>query len=498
MQILHKYLQKSQHKGFISASFDSIVYDSAKVYAYFYRGSKYFWNEIKFPNELKSVCSFEKLENKPVNFSVFQLYVQQVSNYYTYNGFPFVSVVYDSLKISENKISTNIIIDKGRYVIFDSIFFDDKKVNVSKKFLSNYLDFRKQEPFNDEVVKSISDKIEQLSFLENVSEPEVEFHQKTVDLYLFIRTKKLSQFAGILAFTNVDDKYALHGSANVKFVNILGRADEISLVWKKTKKKSQNMDFNFSIPYFFNTKIGIANSLILNKFDTSYVDFYNKFTVSYYFKGMNNAGAFYSYSRSIVLDTNSAFANFLISSYGLNINFLKLDNHFSPRKGYKLNVSVDLGEKNNYDSTVNRMSFTNDFSLYFSVYNNIVFHFRNYLFYFKSKNVYENELFKFGGSNLMRGFDEQALSGNFANISTIETRYMLDKMSSVFVFLDYSILKHLTVTSDYWQHQISSGVGINLRTKTGLLSLTYALGKQDKQNLILKNSKIHFGYKTFF
>ena len=42
------------------------------------------------------------------------------------------------------------------------------------------------------------------------------------------------------------------------------------------------------------------------------------------------------------------------------------------------------------------------------------------------------------------------------------------------------------------------GVGINFATKFGTFSLVYALGSQQKQPILFRNSKVHFGYIAYF
>lgn len=494
---LENYLSDNQNQGFLSSSFDSIVFDSSFVYAYFFLGEKYFWSKINV-NSSEYASNFKHFENKAVNFKKFKEQINQIINIKAENGFPFVSVSFDSLLIEQNNISTKVSVEKKRYIVNDSIYFDKEKIKTSEIFLASYLDFKKGNPFNDQAVKSINSKINNLPFLELLSEPEIEFHDSTADLYLYIREEKVSQLSGILGFTNVDDKFTLLGQVDVKLVNTLHRADIINLQWQKTKSKSQNLVLNFSIPYVFNTKIGFDNSLKIRKIDTSYVDFSNMFSLNYFFRGMNRVGTYHDFSRSVVLDTNSMFKNFSKSSYGINIILSNIDKPFNPHKGYIFDFSAEIGKKDNYDSISTSFCFKNDFSVFIPISKNFTFFLRNFIFNQQGDSFYENELFKFGGANLMRGFDEESLSANFVNISTVELRYMLDNLSNVFVFSDYSIFRHFTYFAKYWQHPISGGVGLNLSTKSGLVSLTYAIGKLDNQSFILKNSKIHFAFKTFF
>jgi hypothetical protein len=44
----------------------------------------------------------------------------------------------------------------------------------------------------------------------------------------------------------------------------------------------------------------------------------------------------------------------------------------------------------------------------------------------------------------------------------------------------------------------STGIGMSFETKGGLFNISYAFGAQGNQGIRLKNSKIHFGYVSYF
>jgi hypothetical protein len=44
----------------------------------------------------------------------------------------------------------------------------------------------------------------------------------------------------------------------------------------------------------------------------------------------------------------------------------------------------------------------------------------------------------------------------------------------------------------------SVGLGMSFETKSGQFNISYAVGTMQKQDIQLKNSKIHFGYVNYF
>ncbi len=494
---LNDFLQKKQQRGFIKASFDSIEFDSLNVVAYFVENEQYKWQGIEIFSPQKISLKSKNFEGKFVNFDFFQKQIDKILYDFACKGYPFASVSYDSLQISGNEISTKIIVDTSHFITFDSIYFADN-IKISEHFLQNYLQFKSGEKYNQQIVDDIPQRLDNLTFLQIQTPSEIEFHKQDADLYLYLKNQKVSQFSGLLGFTNANGKLSLVGQADFKLVNTFKHADQININWTKTKELSQNLNFDFMFPYIFSTNIGVSNALKIKKIDTSYIDVLNKNSFSYYFSGFNNVSVFVDVQKSIVFDTNSNFTNFSSKLYGISLDFYQIDNYFMPTKGYSFNFSAGAGNKNSVDTVSNKFSIQQNFEIYFPFFNDFVLKYSNFNYFMHNSYMSENELFLFGGENLMRGFDKESLSASLLFLNSLELRYVIQKKSSFFIFTDYSVMQHKTVKNQFWEHLLGIGAGINLQTKNGLLSATYAVGKTDETSFIFKNSKFYFGFSTYF
>ncbi len=497
---LEKYLIKKQKKGYIEASFDSIFSDSTRINAYFFKGKQYFWKDFtiyKGKNDIKIPLKKQKFTKKPINFFYLKKQIEKSLNIYATNGYPFAKIIYDTVIVSKNKISARIRIDKKMQIKFDSIYFS-KKIKVSPRFLQNYLEFNKGDVYNQQIIDKIPSKLSNLPFISVKMPPEIEFHKKTADLYLYLENQKASQFSGLLGFTNKNNKFSIIGEANLNLVNLFNFADKISLKWQRTKEKSQNLDFNLSVPYIFNTNFGIENKIKIKKHDTSYVNVSDRAFLSYYFSGFSRTSFFVDFFRSIVFDTAALYENLTTTMYGISIYFNETNDNFSPTKGYIYDFSAGTGTKNIADTTNLQFTFEQNIDIYFSIFNNFIIHLNNFSYWLKGDNLLENELYKFGGAKIMRGFDEDYFSASFINLSSLEFSYLIEDKTSVFVFADYSIMQHKTISEKFWNHPFGIGAGFKLSNKNGLFSITYAIGKTDNTNFRIKNSRIHFGFTAFF
>lgn len=114
----------------------------------------------------------------------------------------------------------------------------------------------------------------------------------------------------------------------------------------------------------------------------------------------------------------------------------------------------------------------------------------------QSTNYLVNELFRFGGINSIRGFNENSLQGNLLTSILTEYRYVLSPSLYAHSIIDYGYFKDNTSnTSDTL---LGLGFGIGLQTKNGLFNLIYANGSTKEQTAKLSNSIVHISLKATF
>ena len=116
---------------------------------------------------------------------------------------------------------------------------------------------------------------------------------------------------------------------------------------------------------------------------------------------------------------------------------------------------------------------------------------------YSSPVIYQNELFRFGGLNTLRGFNEEELFASVKGLLTVEYRFLLDQSSNVFVFYDQCMYENNAL--EYFKDRpFGFGAGISFGSKIGIFNITYALGKKFSNPIDFRSSKIHFGYTAYF
>ena len=126
-----------------------------------------------------------------------------------------------------------------------------------------------------------------------------------------------------------------------------------------------------------------------------------------------------------------------------------------------------------------------------------VIHFAALFDFYSSAKIFENELYRFGGLNTLRGFNEEQLFASTKAQLTFEYRFLLDESSNVFLFYDQCFYENVA-SSYYNDNPFGFGGGISFGSNIGVFAITYAIGKEFSNPIDLRSSKIHFGYTAYF
>ncbi len=518
------FLIKKNIDGYISASYDSIYCDSLVNYYYLNLDKKYFWKKMSFKNIpdyilRKASVKQKTFTEKKINPQKLQIEINKIINYYENNGYPFVSVKLDSVIITDNFISANLIVDKNNLITINKININGN-TKTSKNFIYKYLNIEKGELYSEKKITKIDNLLHNLRFINQQKTLQILFTPDSAHINLYLNKKNANQFNGMLGFLpdNKLGKINLTGELNLHLINPFKHAEEIIFNWKKLETLSQELNTEISLPYFLNTNLGLKAKFNLLKKDTTYLNTNPYLSILYYFTGNNYVNIFYEQKTSSIISTYGFenltalpdYADFSTSIYGFGINANNLDYFYNPHKGIFVDISIGTGEKTiKKNSKINKTLYDNiplktstyqgksKVSVYFPVYHDLVIKYKNNTGFIKSNNLFLNELFQLGGMSTIRGFDEKSIFASSYTISSIELRYLFEMNSAIYGFFDYcnyeQKLKTTINDSPY-----GFGVGVDFETKIGIFTLIYALGSQKDNAIMLNSAKIHFGYLNRF
>lgn len=354
--------------------------------------------------------------------------------------------------------------------------------------------------FNQENLKKVHDDFNKFRFVNQTRYPEILFTKDTTKVYVYLEKSKPNKFDGYIGFSNNDeDKINFNGYLDLLLVNFLNVGEEFTLYWKSDGNKQRTFNINIELPYIFKSPFGLKASLNIFKQDSTFQNTKTAIDLGYYFNYNTRLYTGYQSTESsdIQNTNNSSISDYENSFITSTFEFLdfKNDDLFFPEKT-RINLKAGLGKRTSKLES-NKQSF-----LDFNIKHNIYLNEKNSLniksqnFYLKSENYIINELYRFGGINSIRGFNENSLQGNLLTSIITEYRYVLAPSIYAHSIVDYGYYQDKT--SNINDRLLGLGFGFGLLTKNGLLNLAYANGSTKNQAIKLSNSIIHISFKTFF
>ena len=512
--------------GYLSAGIDSIVRDGMQTTAHMYLGEKYLWASIHKGNvqeDFLEGTGFRKklFGDKPVRYNRLALFFERIIRNCEDRGYPFATVKFDSITITENKISATLNLERNQLVQIDSIIIKGD-ATVAPVYIYNYIGIKPGSLYKESQVRKISSRLKELPFIREAKPAQVLFGEKETKLFLFLENRKASQFDGILGLLPDETKSGklnLTGEVHLKLLNALRHGEVIELNWKQLPGKTQDLKVHALYPFLFQTPFGIDGKLAIYKKDSTYIDVIKNVGVQYALSGNNYIKAFINDKETDLQSTKGLenitvlppYADITTVSYGAMIHYEKLDYRLNPRKGFSTEVSGSTGNrtirKNSdinpvlYDSIrLKSVTYQGEIiaDFYFSPGGRHVINLGNQSGFIYNPELFVNELYRIGGLKSLRGFDEESIYASVYAIGKLEYRYLLEQNSFLFLFYNMAWYENTSRGVDLTDKPFGFGGGIDFETKIGIMSVSYALGKQFDNPIFLKNGKIHFGIVSYF
>lgn len=529
---------KIKSVGYLAASLDSITADSTKTIAYIYVGEKIETITLKNGNIDPSLLSSAGVKNTLLNEKKIPVgaaetikakILQQCEN----NGYPFASVRLDSFANQGDQYSARVYLQKNELIRYDSIQLYGK-TKVKRVFLRNYLGIKVNKPYNEANIRRIQQRLNELQFVESIQPHTVLFQNGKAKVNLYLKDKRASQFDFLLGFLpgSSGQKLLITGEATIHLFSLLGVGEELFLQWKKLQPKTQQLDVRVVYPYLLGLPLGINARFQLYKRDTSYVDIDGDYGVQYQFVGSNYLKASLKQKITIITNIDTAYIrqtralprNLDISTneFGLEYYLQKLNYRFNPVDGYVLRVGGSVGVKKikrngnisgladeltgrTFDylyDTIPLKSIQFSLALAFDKYwklaprHTIKTNFEGKYFY--SPRIFENEKYRIGGVNSLRGFDDQSIFTPYYAMANVEYRFLLSKNSYFSTFFNAAMVEDTRPGKGPFDFPYGFGAGAAIETKIGIFGLTYAMGTQLDNKITFRSAKIHIGYVNYF
>lgn len=506
-------------EGFLLARIDSVGLIDSTEHLFLNKGPQYQWLSLKTSGEnahyLHKAGFKEKyFQGKSFNPVKLEGLFTKVLEIYENNGYPFTMLSLSEIKENSQHIEADLNIDKGPLVLIDTIVFLGKSV-TNANYLRNYLDIAENAVYRENIIREIPLRIKESPFLQLSRETEIYFTEEGAKLQLFVEDKKANVIDGILGILPSETgDVVLSGDIRLQLYNSLKRGDFVMLNWRKLQDRTQDFKINARYPFLLNTPLGLGTNAFFYRRDTVFSSVRADIELTYRLSANNsllvnlgrNSSSIISTAGLANISTLPDYADLATNFYGLGARLEKLDYRFSPSKGYRLEILANTGQKNIrvnpainpevYDSL--NLSST-QFELKGDLQFFIPFLSRNTLMqriqaaWLRNEQLFTNELFRIGGIKDLRGFDIESIFASLYTIYTLEYRFLLEQNSYLFAFGDFAYYENTALNNRVFDRPYGFGAGMSFETKAGIFSLSYALGSQQQNPILLRTGKVHFG-----
>jgi outer membrane protein assembly factor BamA len=506
-------------EGFLEASVDSTVAGARRYTVYLHGGRQYRWASVTVDScdaSLLRELSIRRIPGLKGRVDPRELadLRERILAACENNGYPFASVSLEEVSIEQEGISGRLDVREDGLYRVDSIIIKGN-ARIREKYFHKLIGIDPGDPYRENELLRISRRVEETGFLSEIKPFELEFFEDGVDLYTYIDRRKGNRFNGIAGFLpdhTGSGKLLVTGDINLLLINSFGRGESMYLGWKKLQPLSQELHINTAYPFLFNTGIGSGFSFDLVKQDTSYLTVRPVVNLHYYLDGMNYLRLFYEFSQSSLLGSQEVVpeprhADMKTYMYGLGLVFRKLDYLYNPRRGVSAEVNLGVGNRKlTGTGTVNGQAGRNStryagdgvLAAFIPAGRSFTFMLRNRSGWIRSAEIYENELFRLGGLNSMRGVEEQSILASAYSFFTAEVRYLLEQQSNAYLFWDGGYYRRDGPGEPVDDTPTGFGAGISLGSRLGIFSISYALGREFDNPLNISRAKIHLGYISRF
>ena len=405
--------------------------------------------------------------------------------------------------INQRKIENNLFSDlqielNSKRSITDIVILGQDKFPAGiKKAITKKA---KKATFNQDNIKQINDEFDKLQFVSQMKYPEILFTTDSTKIFVYLEKSKPNKFDGFIGFSNDDkSKLTFNGYLDLQLQNILNSGEKFNLYWKNDGNQQTSFNLGTELPYLFKTPIGIKANLRIFKQDSTFQNTNTDLNLGYFFSYNTKAYLGYQKTNSVdIQNTNSFSLNDFTNTF-LTTSFeheaFATTNFIFPEK---TKVFAKFGSGNRIIATTKSNQFFGQLELSHHVElnqkNSILI--KNQSYFLQSDDYIINELYRFGGINSIRGFNENSLQANVFSGIMAEYRYLVAPNLYIHTITDYGYFQDKTAAID--DKLLGLGFGFGLFSKNGLLHLIYANGSTSDQAIQLSNSIVHVSFKALF
>ena len=295
-----------------------------------------------------------------------------------------------------------------------------------------------------------------------------------------------------LGYERNDTGGALVGSGHLVLRNLFGWGRMLALMLQRVPGQVSRIRVHVRDPFAFGSPLSLGARFEGLQQDSTYGQRTYGIEVGYRFEGRMRV--FSTLSREVTRpglvglrieggQQRIPVATALFAGLGMRVR--TLDSRINPQRGFIVEAEVESGRKDRTrrivraDTTeetarVQQARLRARVRLFFPTASRQALVLGGETMLLRSRELDESDLFRFGGANSLRGYDEQRFRVPFASRVLVEYRYLPDAASHALVFFDVGYVDASRLSKPFQGIYPGFGVGFQLDTDAGRISVTAA------------------------
>lgn len=483
-------------KGYFLNTVDSLIYINRKVTAYISLKERTKSINLEIRPSYIEYIDKNKIKNNILKIPIEHLdkLLSSITSKLNKQGKSFSSVEINNIAIIKDKLFGSLLIKESKKRTINKIKIRGYE-EFSKVYLKKYLRIKEGHIFNEGIIERTSKLTKRLSFIDQIKQPEVLFTKDSTILYIYLRKKPNNSLDALVNFaTEENGDFLLNGNVDLELNNILNSGEQFKLFWNRIGQERQEFKLSTNIPYVFKSNITPQIAFSLYRQDSSFANINFKTSLLYNVNYKNSISAFYSIETSENLEsTNSNIKEYNNYFLGLKYNY----NNLKEKTIYnELNFSITtgIGSRNSENQSFQQFNLNSTLSYLVKINQRNQFYIRNETGLLESKNYLTNELFRIGGANSMRGFNEQSIFAEQYSFFNLEYRFITNQNSYLYTITDLGGYKQ----ENNFQSLLGLGFGYLFGNEKYTINLALAAGKLDSSKLDVQNTKFLISWINYF
>jgi len=491
---ISKYLENN---GYFTHTIDSIKKTSKEHLVYFSLNDKIDKAVLETNSDVSFLVATHTIENNLISISIEKLkpLLLKISKSLDNQGRSFSKVQLKNILIKDKTLFADLEIQSSEKRIINSVSVKGYEA-FPTSFLKNYFNIKSNAVFNQKKINEISNASKGLQFIRDIKPPEILFTKDSTLLYLYLKKHQTNSFDGVVNFASKENGDLLfNGNIDLKLHNVADLGEKFELFWNSIGDERQEFKMAAELPYIFKSPITPEIAFSIYKQDSTFLNTTFNSKLKYSISEEIKLGVSYGTETSSNLDkselTNNV-TNFTNSFIGIHLSYTKPKFDLFFNNKFYLEINPSYGKRKSGNNSTNQFKISTIATYIWDINFRNSIYIKNDTGFLNSGSYLNNELFRIGGANSIRGFNEQSIFTSSYTFFNIEYRYLTSEKSFIYSITD------IGGTKENSEKLLSLGLGYRFINNKSHINIGAVISRNKNNQIEFKNAKIIIDWTIYF